>query len=356
MVQNDENLNHLTQALAKDPSDTRALWQRAVALLQRGNLDAALIDLYNLLRLEPRNLEARNQIRFIHQKLVPNWHFDMLNDSVRNDAYERAINHSVKQGITVFEIGTGSGLLSMLAARAGARHVWTCEKSMPIRRAAELIIRQNGFADKITILDAWSTSVSIPQHIPEKVDLIIGEIFGAGLLEEQAIHFFNDARSRLLKPGGKILPARATMFGALIDGKDISQRAIVGEVCGFDLRLFNGLHDDPALQINLAHHPHTFLSEPFILKSIDFNSSPPKEGEETLTVTIKNSGTCTGVAQWFRLEFDGGIAFDTAPTSPRTHWDQHIQVFEKQFEVISGREMKFLVRQFSDRFSLHRTS
>src|SRR5687767_4208617 len=59
--------------------------------------------------------------------LVAPWHFRMLHDRVRNDAYARAIRSAIKPHHHVLEIGTGAGLLAMLCARAGARQVTTCE-------------------------------------------------------------------------------------------------------------------------------------------------------------------------------------------------------------------------------------
>lgn len=350
---NSEALTLLNSILTPHPTHGLSLWNRSIVLLRMGNMDAALSDLYLLLREQPKNLEVRNQIRFIHRKLIGNWHFDMMNDDVRNAAYLHAIERAVTPDSIVFEIGTGSGLLSLMAARAGAKHVYTCEKEMSIRNAARKIISKNGFADKITVLDKWSTAVKIPTDIPEKVDIIMGEVFGPGLLEEQGIHFLNDAKIHLLKPGGKILPERATMSAALFEGEDIAKRAVVGTVCGFDLSLFNGLHDDPAIQISLAQHTHRFLSAPFQLRTVEFGVEDLQPPEAQIVIRAEHSGMCHGVAQWFRLETDATHFIDTSPTQPRTHWDQQLQIFEKPFRVEKGQEITFLLRQFSDRFSLH---
>ncbi len=55
---------------------------------------------------------------------IPRWHFDMVLDELRNDAYEKAICSAIefKRGmgakdIIVLDMGAGSGILSLLAAR-----------------------------------------------------------------------------------------------------------------------------------------------------------------------------------------------------------------------------------------------
>lgn len=343
-----ELLHHI---LNERPTHAPALWHRAVAWMRIGNLHAALTDLYGVLREQPKNLEARNQIRFIHKKLVGSWHFDMMNDHERNTAYLKAIEGSVKDK-TVFEIGTGSGLLAMMAARAGAKHVYTCEKEMPIRNAAQEIIRKNGLQQKITVFDTWSTGVTIPKHIPAPVDVLVAEIFGPGLLEEQALYFFEDARTRLLKPGGTIIPQRATMFCALFESEDIARRASVHTVCGFDVSLFNGLLDDAALQLTLSQFKYRLLSDSIAIKTIDFTTKSSAESLQQLTIQARDTGTCHGVVQWFQLHTDERHVIDTSPFKVRTHWDQQVQVYANPFTVTAGQTLPCTLHQFSDRFSV----
>lgn len=61
--------------------------------------------------------------------VVDQWHYRMLNDKERNVAYDHAIRRALmlRPGAVVLDIGGGTGLLSMFAARAGARHVYCCE-------------------------------------------------------------------------------------------------------------------------------------------------------------------------------------------------------------------------------------
>jgi hypothetical protein len=51
---------------------------------------------------------------------VNDFHFAMMNDHDRNEFYREALEKAVKPTDMVLEIGTGSGLLAMLAAKSGA--------------------------------------------------------------------------------------------------------------------------------------------------------------------------------------------------------------------------------------------
>ena len=73
----------------------------------------------------------------------------VLQDRARNDAYDLAITKVIqKKGgeARVLDIGTGSGLLSMMAARAGAKYVIACEGKKPIADIARYIVRKNGMS------------------------------------------------------------------------------------------------------------------------------------------------------------------------------------------------------------------
>jgi len=344
-----ELINLATKVLIAEPENREVLYLRGVALQRTGNFEGSLEDLYQALRLEPTNLLVRDHIRQIHRRLVGQWHYDMMNDTPRNEAYKEAIERIIEPGMTVLEIGTGSGLLAMLCAKK-AKHVYTCERLAPIAKVAREIIKRNGFEGKITLIDKLSTAIQVGSEIPEKVDIVVGEIFGPALLEEQALYFFHDAKERLLKPGSKFLPNAARMFGCFVECPELSRKSIVKEVYGFNLSLFNALHDDPAVQANITNYPHTFLTENFDLcENIKFGEKA--SNNQIKKVEFKKSGILTGICQWFELYFDGTV-LSTSPNAPSTHWNQHIQLFENPVHVKKGDTLTFEVRQFSDRFSV----
>ena len=79
----------------------------------------------------------------------------MLNDQPRNDAFEEGIKQAIAahgSAARVLDIGAGSGLLSMMAARAGAQSVVCCESVGIIAEAAKKIVSINGYGDQIRMV------------------------------------------------------------------------------------------------------------------------------------------------------------------------------------------------------------
>jgi tRNA/tmRNA/rRNA uracil-C5-methylase (TrmA/RlmC/RlmD family) len=135
-------------------------------------------------------------------------HEEMLKDKVRTNAYRNAIegNREDFRDKIVLDIGAGTGILSIFAARAGAKHVYAVENA-EIAYFAREIIKKNGLEDKITILKGKMEEVVLP--VPE-VDIIISEWMGYFLLYESMLDSVLWARDKYLnKKTGKMLPDRA---------------------------------------------------------------------------------------------------------------------------------------------------
>lgn len=344
-------LKFAVQAVQADPKDQQALAYLGQLHINLGRYAPALEVYYELLRLNPGNLKVRSRVRALHLRLVDVWHYPMLNDQIRNSAFERVIKSAVKPDMIVLDIGTGSGLLAMLAARAGAKHVYACEQSYPIARVASEIIRRNGLSEKITVFNCWSEALKVGAQLPEKADLLIAEIFGSSLIDEHVVRFFNHANAELLKPNAQIIPAGGTIYGMLINSAAIRQRIKVKDVCGFDLSLMNALYDEPTVQVDLSKEKHQKLSEPFELFNYDFKKPLAVQAEQVCSVKPITNGECNGIAMWFKLKLDSQISISTSPDEPATHWQQMVQVFENPFGVKAGEEIKILARNFDDRIS-----
>lgn len=196
---------------------------------------------------------------------VNDFHFAMLNDRDRNMFYRRALGEQIHAGDLVVEIGTGSGLLAMMAARAGAGHVHAIEANRSLARLAEHLIRVNGLGDAISVVNKLSTDVEVGIDVPRRADVLVSEILGTLLLGESALEFVADARERLLAPGGRIVPAAGCQFVSLIQSREIKDITSVQSWEDFDLRGFNALQDTVSVVFTkqygfrLSSTPHTVI-------------------------------------------------------------------------------------------------
>lgn len=309
----------------------------AAGLARRVGRSAAA---YNLLRAAEGlgSAQAATDRRVLVNQCAPHWHFRMMNDEVRNEAYDRALRHYVGDDSIVLDIGCGAGLLSMMAARAGARHVYACEVSELMAEQARTIIRDNGFADRITITNRLSNHLTVGRDLPEKADIIVAEVFDTGLLGENALRTFDHAREHLLKPGGRILPLRASVQAVLLESDLLRKEAVATRCCGFDVRSLNAL-TPPYVQARLSAFPHRTLSDPQTVGTYGFQQTIDASDARRVEFTATHTGTCHGVAFWFTLDFGEDITMSTGPENRWNCWMQAVSAFETPLAVRAGERL-----------------
>ena len=146
---------------------------------------------------------------------------DMLEDHKRTGAYYMACmqNRAQFAGKVVLDVGTGSGILAIFAAKAGARKVYAVEATS-MAQAAKRLVAAQGLEDQIEVIQGVVESV----EIPEKVDIIISEWMGYFLLRESMLDSVIVARDRFLKPDGALFPSHARMFMAPVRSNLATQR------------------------------------------------------------------------------------------------------------------------------------
>jgi predicted RNA methylase len=270
------------------------------------------------------------------RELVPRWHFAMLNDRKRNQLFESAIEDCVHPGDHVLDIGSGSGLLAMMAARHGAGRVTSCEFVPPVARAAEHIVAKNGFSDVIDIVNKRSDELDGCADLPKPVDVIVTEIVDCGLVGEGILPTLRHAREHLLKPGGVIIPQAARVMAAPIDSLPIWQLNKVDNACGFDVSHFNEFATSRYFQVRLPYWTHRKLAAPSPVLSFDFLNDPLEAGERTVRIPIGHDGTCHGIAFWFELDLGNKQVLSNHPDGQHTHWLQAFQCFTEPVPVKAG--------------------
>ena len=244
--------------------------------------------------------------RLIYSNAVPGWHLPMINDFERNDAYRHSLERAVTPDSLVLEIGTGSGIVAMMAARAGAKKVVTCEVNPILARVAKETVARNGYAGRIDVVPRLSTQLTVGEggDLPEKADVFVSELINIGMLAPRMLSVLQHARTHLVKPGGAIIPRASTVYAMLVETPELARINPVETVDGFDMGSFDVFRSPGYQQIDLGADAHTPLSRPFTALEFDFTRNMPEEGERVIDVTVVTAGTCHGIAFWFDLFMD----------------------------------------------------
>ena len=265
---------------------------------------------------------------------VFSWHFLIPRDRARNDAYEQALARAIRPNSRVLEIGAGSGLLAMMAARLGAEVV-TCEADPAIAAAARDVVAANGLSDRVRVVHAHSTALDAARDLGWQADILVSEIVSNDLLSEAVLPAHEDAVARLLAPGGVVIPARGTIRIALArDVQDFGMR--LGQVSGFDLSPFNRLID-PTEMVGAGREQIMLASEPADLFGFDFGSGGPWTGERAEVQLASDGGRIDGVVQWIALDMDGTGAYENRPApGAASCWSPVLWRFPAPVEVPAG--------------------
>jgi predicted O-methyltransferase YrrM len=318
----------LVASLQAHLADLRRTVESASALVSRLAEPAATTDLI-------RHYAARH---------VPRWHFSMLNDEQRNDAFAAALRRVVRRGDHVLDIGSGSGLLAMLAVQAGAARVTSCEVDPLLAEVARQVIHSNGFSDRITVVQELSTDLQVGRGLDERVDLIVTEIVDCGLIGEGLLPTLRHARQELLKPGGWLLPHAARVYGAMLSCPAARSLNTVRDAQGFDVATMNHLSTPGHFPLRLATWPHQLLSEEVELFRFDLTHESLADGSRELRLPITESATADGLIAWFQLDLVDEIQLDNGPRNAGSHWMQAYVPFTEPYPVSAGEVASIEVR------------
>jgi hypothetical protein len=259
----------------------------------------------------------------------------MLLDEVRNRAFKDAIEAVVRPGDVVMDAGAGCGILSLFAARAGAKRVYAVEKTETAALACS-VVERNGLADRIVVVQADMATVSLP----ESVDVIVSEWLGTIGVDESARAPATRTRSlsEARRPN-----AAGTRHG--VDGSRhgpqcrcracfLSRQAprIRSQRCVPQLAARDGLGTVAADKRmrpgrTAAHVDASRMALPATCAELPFRAS--------LKFRIA-AAELDGLALWFHAAFGDGITLTDGPDAPPTHWIQYLLPLEFGGSVASG--------------------
>jgi SAM-dependent methyltransferase len=278
-------------------------------------------------------------------------HFMMVRDTVRVSAYRRAIFRHCKDK-TVVEIGCGSGILSIFAAKAGARRVIAIEES-GIADLAAAMFEANGVADRVELRRANSRDVTLD----ERADVIIHEILGVDPFGENILPFIEDARERLLAPGGILIPAALDVFCVGFEVPDrpyldparaSAELAELEGVYGVDFAAFRQFVNEaetgfrrPLGSLGQSEFEPRILTDETQICHVDFRpgSSLAVEPRNDLRLRATQTGTLGGVVIYFRAHLDDDTVLGNSPRAPRTSWAWNGRALSRLVPVTPGQEI-----------------
>lgn len=283
-------------------------------------------------------------------------HREMLQDGVRTDCYRKALeeNPSLITGARVLDVGCGTGVLSMFAARGGAAEVVGVDASPGITDIAQQLCARNGFDDTVRIVNSKVEDVASLPVGGNQVDVLVSEWMGAwlcmfirsvcfhgnggvcwcagyALLFESMLDSVLHARDKFLKPGGAILPDIANLYVAL-GSRGSEGLTFWDNVYGLCMTpVADRIRSNVSTRIRVVES-ETLLSDPVKLHSMDLATMKRSDQDFSATFQLQpqSSGECSCIVLWFDTEFSDRFCSDapqvlcTSPTKTPTHWAQTV--------------------------------
>src|SRR3990167_154294 len=247
----------------------------------------------------------REQVLLPFSEEILTWddefHELMLHDRIRMAAYEAAIKEVVKPGMTIVDVGTGTGILALWALEAGARKAYGIDVNPARIPQARERITKAGYADRFEVYNALSYNVGLP----ERVDVIISELLGNLADNEDMTPILEDARKRFLKEGGCVIPTRVKTYIVPINSMKAHQQ-VGGMGSGFKNK-----HGNPFnLYYDCIIPESAYLSNPKVVREFNFDGSDEAEYQVKMVYPLTREGIFTGFKGSFVAQLSDKVTLD----------------------------------------------
>lgn len=262
---------------------------------------------------------------------------------MRTQIYMKSIldNKHLFAGKTVLDVGCGTAILSMFAAKAGAKAVYAVEAS-GIAETAVKIVKANKLDHIVHVLHGKMEEVTLPV---EKVDIIISEWMGYFLLYESMLDTVLWARDKYLVTGGHLFPDKASLFITAIEDAEYRRDKIDfwDNVYGFDMSVIK----EQALLEPLVDtcDPKQIITDAAPILDIDLYTVRKEDLDFTtpFTLTVSRDDYFHAFVAYFTCEFSRThtkLKFSTSPRSRYTHWKSTVFYTEEPLPVHERDQIK----------------
>uniref|UniRef100_A0A6I8MZS1 Protein arginine N-methyltransferase n=1 Tax=Ornithorhynchus anatinus TaxID=9258 RepID=A0A6I8MZS1_ORNAN len=304
----------------------------------------------------------------------------LLQADTKNVKYYQGIHAAVSrvkgrgQKATVLDIGTGTGLLSMMAVKAGADFCYAVEVFKPMADAAVKIVEKNGLSDKIKIINKHSTEVTVGQDgdMQCRANILVTELFDTELIGEGALPSYEHAHRHLVEAECEAVPHRATVYAQLVESRRMwswNKLFPIHVQTGDDQNVLlspSEMENCPGapsvydIQLNqVPRDDFTILSDVLTMFSVDFSKQVhSKPACHVIQFESVGSGKAQVVLSWWDIDMDpeGKIKCSMAPywvhSDPtniqwRDHWMQCVYFLPRE-ELVAQDETLYLAAQRDD--------
>jgi len=233
-----------------------------------------------------------------------------LRDPHRVSAYERAIREVVRPGDVVVDLASGTGILGMLACRAGAARVYAIEQD-GIAGLARQIAKANGFEHIITGVRGNSRTVTLP----ERADVVVCDQIGGFGLEADILELAREGRQRFLRPGGTFVPAGLELVVAPVEHAGLHGRLRFwkGRPADFDCTPAFDVAANTGYSVRLR--PEHLLSAPVSAATLDLTVEHPLPLRVSGALRASRDGVLHGIAGWFVARLSPLVSMTNSPLS-----------------------------------------
>ncbi len=265
-------------------------------------------------------------------------HANMLLDRSRVRAFADAIAAVVRPGDIVADVGSGTGILAILAAKAGARRVFAVERG-PLATEIAHAARDNGVENVVEVLRMDARDVAFP----ELPNVVVSETLGSFGIDEDILGLLKTVRGKV-RDDCKFIPASfeiemsLAFIPALALELDEIDRALPVRLPGVRAALTS--------RVAVAHIAESELlsvGAPAGVVRVGYDELP-RLLSCTLPGRSEAAPAANAVVAWFRAQLADGVSLRSGPGPQSPSWAQVVFPLEPSLPIAADQATSIEVR------------